>query len=350
VIDVAWTESGERPGAAFTEVFTERSTRRSARPAAPEPTAGAQDVAPFMRDLLRGARFDVPAAPASRPLVPARGEFIAGSFTNAAGTRPYKLFVPTGQAGLHRPLVVMLHGCTQSPDDFANGTQMNAAAERHGCYVLYPGQTTTANASGCWNWFRPGDQQRGRGEPSILAGMIGEVVAQHGIDRSKVFAAGLSAGGAMAAVMAVAYPELFAAVGVHSGLACGAANNLPSALSAMRGAPQQVRASTGAASVPAIVFHGDRDRTVHPHNGDHVVRTMRDEAASGNATVERAQAPGGRAYTRTVHRGADGRAALEYWVVHGGGHAWFGGSAQGSYTDPEGPNATDEMLRFFLQA
>jgi poly(hydroxyalkanoate) depolymerase family esterase len=326
-----------------------RLAERFAAARAAADTVAADPAAP-VQGLRPGAPFEPPLGPRSRLHVPDAGRFIDGSFANAAGTRPYKLFIPSSYAGQPLPLIVMLHGCKQSPDDFANGTRMNAAAERHGCFVLYPAQTRAANSSGCWNWFRREDQQRDRGEPAILAGMVGAVSAQYGIDRDRVFAAGLSAGGAMAAVLAVTYPELFAAVGVHSGLACGAAGDLPSALAAMRGMPDSAAtaARTRGAAIPAIVIHGDRDRTVHPLNGDDLVRTLGDPAAAGNASTEHGQAPGGHRYTRTVHRNPDGRPVLEYWVVHGGGHAWFGGSTEGSYCDPKGPDASEEMIRFFL--
>ena len=248
----------------------------------------------------------------------------------------------------------MLHGCTQGPDDFAAGTRMNALGEEHRCFVLYPAQSHGANQSRCWNWFRREDQARDRGEPSILAGMTRDIVQRYGIDARRVYIAGLSAGGAMAAVMAVTYPELFAAVGIHSGLACGSAHDLPSALAAMRGMPAGLgrTASTGAAShaTPTIVFHGDQDRTVHPRNGaDVIARSEHHEGGpGGRVSSERGQAAGGHAYTRTVHRDATDHVLLEHWLVHGGGHAWFGGSQAGSYTDARGPDASAEMVRFFL--
>jgi poly(3-hydroxybutyrate) depolymerase len=184
--------------------------------------------------------------------------------------------------------------------------------------------------------------------------MTREIIRRYGIDEGKVYIAGLSAGGAMAAVMGVAYPELFAAVGVHSGLACGSAHDLPSALVAMRGISRSgdhAGSTHTAPATPTIVFHGDRDRTVHPRNGDHLVSSsLQQNGASGaDASIERARVPGGHAYTRAVHRNSAGRVVLEYWRVHGGGHAWFGGSPRGSYTDPRGPDATREMIRFFFQ-
>jgi poly(hydroxyalkanoate) depolymerase family esterase len=284
------------------------------------------------------------------------GQFVTGSYANQAGSRPYKVYIPTSYAEQRLPLVIMLHGCTQTPDDFANGTRMNALAEEWQCFVLYPEQTHAANRSRCWNWFKRGDQRRDQGEPAILAGMTRDVMHRYRIDPGKVYVAGLSAGGAMAAVMGTAYPEIYAAVGVHSGLACGSAHDLPSALAAMRGMPAPTSgdhsgSTPRAPATPTIVFHGDWDKTVHPRNGEHVVsRSLEQNGASGaDASIERAQVPGGHAYTRTVHRDTSGRVVLEYWVVHGGGHAWFGGSSRGSYTDPKGPDATREMIRFFYQ-
>jgi poly(hydroxyalkanoate) depolymerase family esterase len=280
------------------------------------------------------------------------GRFVRGSFTNAAGTRDYRLYVPTTYTGEAMPLIVMLHGCKQSPEDFAAGTRMNLIAEKKGCLVLYPAQSTQANPSGCWNWFKREEQARGRGEPSLIAGMAREVMAHWAVDGRRMSVAGLSAGGAMAAVLAVTYPELFAAVGIHSGLACGAAQDLPSALAAMRGMPPMPAAADGSAigaPMPTIVFHGDRDRTVHPSNGEHVLRAATaNHRTAGAATEERGQAPGGHAYTRTVHRDATGNAVLEHWEVYGGGHAWFGGSTAGSYCDPRGPDASEEISRFLL--
>lgn len=278
------------------------------------------------------------------------GRFISGSHTNQAGTRPYKLYVPAVYARSALPMIVMLHGCTQTPDDFAAGTRMNALAEECGCFVLYPAQTQAANRSRCWNWFKRGDQGRDKGEPAIIAGMTREVMNGYGIDARKVYVAGLSAGGAMAAVMGASYPDLYAAIGIHSGLAVGSAHDVPSAFAAMRGMPPSARvAVSGEATrvVPVIVFHGDKDRTVHPRNGEQVISES--AASSSNLSVERGQVPGGHAYTRTVHTDASGRVIVEHWLIHGAGHAWSGGSARGSYTDPKGPDAARAMIRFFYQ-
>jgi len=299
-------------------------------------------------------RFVAPAA--SQPAVdaprhdrpPAGAQFQARSFGGAGGSRDYRLYVPARRPGKVLPLVVMLHGCTQSPDDFAAGTRMNVLAESHGCLVAYPGQPQSANAQKCWNWFKPADQRRDRGEPALIAGITREVMRDHPVDPGRVYVAGLSAGGAAAAVMGMAYPDLYAAVGVHSGLACGAARDIPSAFAAMREGAGPAPMRRDGRAVPAIVFHADKDGTVHPRNADHVVAQFGVESGL-QVTVEHGEVPGGRAYTRSVHAGADGRPMLEQWLVHGGGHAWSGGSAAGSYTDPLGPDASREMLRFFAE-
>ncbi len=311
---------------------------------------GAPEMPEAVRDLL--ARLNRGGLAPGRAPPPAPwpegARFVAGSFGNAAGSRGYKLYIPARRAVGPTPLVVMLHGCTQSPDDFAAGTRMNALAEEEGCLVVYPGQTQAANAQKCWNWFNPADQRREGGEPALIAGITREVMRAQAVDPARVYVAGLSAGGAAAAIMARAYPDLYAAVGVHSGLACGAARDMPSAFAAMRqGGPaaQGPQGGPGGRIVPTIVFHADKDATVHPRNGDQVI------AQSGGGrlrvVVERGQVPGGHGYSRTVHADASGRAMLEQWVVHGGGHAWSGGSRDGTYTDPLGPDASREMLRFF---
>jgi poly(hydroxyalkanoate) depolymerase family esterase len=318
---------------------------------------------PHMPEVLRGLldrvkRIGAKPFPARAPeTVPGGGQFIAESYTNQAGSRGYKLYIPTGYRGQALPLVVMLHGCTQSPDDFAAGTRMNAFAEEHVCLVAYPAQAASANSSKCWNWFSPGDQQRDQGEPSLIAGITRQIMRDYAVDPQRVYVAGLSAGAAAAVIVAMAYPDLYAAAGVHSGLPCGAARNLPSALTAMRqGSPTAMRYAGGASDstgfrrvVPTIVFHGDQDKTVHPCNGDHVIAQWKALTATELQTrVQRGEVPGGHAYSRTLHVDANEQAILEQWVVHGAGHAWSGGSPAGSYTDPRGPDAAREMLRFFF--
>ena len=273
--------------------------------------------------------------------------FIEGTFRNAAGRRNYKLYVPPGADAVPLPLVVMLHGCTQNAEDFAAGTEMNRAGQEHGFYVLYPEQSPKANPQKCWNWFKHNHQQKGRGETSILADMTREVMKSHSIDPRRVYVAGLSAGGAMAAILGQAHPELYAAVGVHSGLAPGMAKDLPSALAAMKGTGANTPVGKGS-GVPVIVFHGDRDSTVNLNNAHHVVAAS--AGSSAHAESVRVTGPSGsRSSTQHTYRNAAGAIVAEYWQIHGGGHAWAGGSASGSYTDQTGPDATAEMLRFFLE-
>jgi poly(hydroxyalkanoate) depolymerase family esterase len=223
---------------------------------------------------------------------------------------------------------------------------MNFFAEEQNCFVVYPEQPHGANQAKCWNWFRARDQRRGDGEPSLIAGITRQIMRDHGIDPKRVYVAGLSAGGAAAAIMGATYPDLYAAVGVHSGLACGAASDLPSALSAMRRGSAPGAPVKACSPVPTIVFHGDRDTTVHPDNGD---RVLGGRGESRKAKVVRGRVPDGRSYTRTILIDAQGRDTSEHWSVHGAGHAWSGGSPAGSYTDPRGPDATKEMLRFFME-
>jgi poly(hydroxyalkanoate) depolymerase family esterase len=269
--------------------------------------------------------------------------FIDGSFGSGPARRDFKLYIPPAAGAAPLPLVVMLHGCTQDAADFAAGTAMNELARGQGFYVLYPEQSQQANPQRCWNWFKHNHQVRDRGEPATIAGMARKVMAQYPVDPARVYVAGLSAGGAMAAILGDAYPELFAAVGVHSGLPTGAANDVPSAFGAMKSGPQGgKRAASG---VPTIVFHGDGDHTVNPVNGDEVIAAS---VQAGTAVeTEQGRSAGGRRYTRSLHRTAGGKVVAEQWVVHGAPHAWAGGSGKGSYTDPGGPDASAEMLRFF---
>jgi poly(hydroxyalkanoate) depolymerase family esterase len=297
--------------------------------------------------LAEGNPFNAPPLSTGAASIGLPGHFVDGSYTNDAGTRNYKLYVPSTYSGQPAPLLVMLHGCSQHPDDFALGTGMNVVAEEYGCLVVYPAQSGQANASRCWNWYNAVEQQRGQGEPAIIAGLTQDIMARHVIDPSQVYVAGLSAGGAMAAILGTLYPELYAAVGVHSGLPFAAAHDLGSAIAAMQGELER-RHKTGRTgrAQPIIVFHGDRDTTVHPVNGDELVARRRRHPDEATA-VEPGRVPDGHAYTRTVHRHPDGSIHAEHWVVHGAGHAWFGGNAAGSYTDRKGPDASREMMRFF---
>jgi len=283
----------------------------------------------------------------SRNIAPEVAKFIESSYSNRAGTLAYKLFIPSRYQGQPLPLVVMLHGCTQSPDDFAAGTRMNFFAEEQTCFVVYPAQPREANQAKCWNWFRAADQQRGKGVPSLIAGITRQIMRDYSVDPKRIYVSGLSAGAAAAAVMGTTYSDLYAAIGVHSGLACGVATDLPSAIIAMRQGGDPDGRIDGAPSVPTIVFHGDRDITVHPNNGDRIVeQSIR--TTTTHKKVHRGQVPDGHAFTHTIHTDASGREIFEHWNIHGAGHAWSGGSPAGSYTDPRGPDATREMLRFFL--
>ena len=362
---------------------------------APVPASGSSTTSAFSTSspiILDGCVFEVTQPDAELPRAPvpgtsrgsdnshtrtAAGVFTHGSHTHASLTRSYKLYCPPvspGNVAKNLPLVVMLHGCTQNPDDFAAGTSMNALAREQGFYVLYPAQSADANPQRCWNWFKHNHQSRGRGEAALLASMTLSIIQQNHIDPSRVYIAGLSAGGAMAAIVAAAYPDVYAAVGVHSGLAVGAASNVSEALAAMRSGATGGKAGRVTGTVPTIVFHGDQDPTVHPRNGEQVIAAAPD--ASGKR-VEQGTSSGGRRFTRTVHQRSHAaksnihgdtsrdtfsdiscginasqpasRTVAEHWLVHGGGHAWSGGDPKGSYTDPKGPDASREMLRFFSE-
>lgn len=303
--------------------------------------------------VIDGCVIELPAADAEPSVagVQARAaaEFRSGSHTHASLTRGYKLYVPLDAARGTRPLVVMLHGCTQNPDDFAVGTGMNERAREQGFFVLYPEQAQAANPSRCWNWFKHNHQRRERGEAALIATLTQSIVDSYGIDPNRVYIAGLSAGGVMAAQVACAFPEMFAAVGVHSGLPPGVARSLPEGLAAMKGGTAEQPRT--AMPVPVIVFHGDSDATVHPRNGTAVVDAVLNSSLSSPETtvdVEPLTLPAGQRCTRSRWRADDGGVIAEHWLVHGGGHAWFGGHNAGSYTDARGPDASGEMLRFFF--
>jgi len=304
----------------------------------------------FRRVLPRVAPPEIKRVIPFIPIKPAGGKFEERIFTSETGQRRYKLFIPSAYYGQAMPLVVMLHGCTQSPDDFAAGTRMNELAEAQNFLVAYPAQSRSANITKCWNWYNPGNQRREGGEPALIAGITRQVMQDFAVEPGAVFVAGLSAGGALAAVMAATYPELYAAVGVHSGLACGAASNLASATLAMRRGRPAARGDLppNAALVPTIVFQGDQDTTVNPVNAEQVIRQAKAGEVLAPAVTE-GKTVDGMTYTKTVLTDSHGRPELEEWMLHGAGHAWSGGSPAGSYTQAHGPDASREMLRFFME-
>lgn len=334
------------PIAALTPKKSKARKRAVAKPDHPLTTVMAQ---------MRAAQALVPGIVrpprrAAVPRIPAGAQYLARNHRSSAGSRGYKIYLPASRPKRPAGLILMLHGCNQTPDDFAAGTHMNVLAEKHGLAIAYPAQRGGHNAASCWNWFSPANQKRGAGEPSILASLARKLSKELGLGRECVFVAGLSAGGAMAVILADVYPDVFSAAGVHSGLARGAAHDVMSAMSAMRrgGATTETddAPTRQTKTVRWIIFQGDADTTVHPSNADMIVA-----AAVGGGAVPVSignRSAGGRGYVRRNYAGSDGATVMEYWAIEGAGHAWSGGRAAGSYTDRQGPDASAQMIRFFL--
>ena len=288
-----------------------------------------------------GVDAAAPSSGPSRSTTSTGGEFVSGSCTSAAGTRSYRLYVPSSFRGEPMPLIVLLHGCTQDAVDLARGTRMNECAEREGFLVLYPEQSMSANGQRCWNWFKADDQGRHGGEPSMIAAMTRQIMETYAVDADQVYVAGMSAGGSMAVIMGAAYPDLYAAVGVHSGLPYRSAHDLRSAYAAMQSGGKGHSSSLG---IHTIIFHGTADTTVHPANAEGLLGQERDAKLM---STETGRVPGGHAYTHSVYRDTERGVVMEQWIVEGVGHAWSGGSPAGSFTDAMGPDASAEMVRFF---
>ncbi len=334
----------------FKTVAKVRRLMRAGRPLSAALAFGALlSVKPAVRRPSKSSAKRKPRpSPKSAISRPAPGTFVAGAFSCAEGGLHYKLYTPTGSSRRRMPLLVMLHGCGQSADNFAVGTRMNVLADEFGFLVLYPEQSTSQNIGRCWNWHRHGDRKRGRGEPAVIAALTRNIAALTHANAARIYIAGLSAGAAAAAITASTYPELYVAVGSHSGVLPGNVRTLMGALTTMRrgaGASENGRTRR---PLPTIVFHGDQDKTVHPSNAESFLSHLRRSSPQPLHSTVLHGSEGGRAFTRTIHRLRNGVPLLENWVVHQSGHAWSGGNRMGSFTEPGGPDASREMVRFFL--
>ena len=270
---------------------------------------------------------------------------------------PHRVFVPDpahDERGL-APLLVALHGAGQTPDDFAAGTDFDALAQGLGAYVLYPEQTRAKNSMRAWNWFLPEHQRREAGEPAAILALVDEMCARYPIDRSSVFVAGISAGGAMAAILAEQAPDIFSGAGIVAGVALHASHDVKSAFSAMHGeATVEDIASVlthDAPDAPAYahtrisIWAGAEDKLVDPGNAGILARQFhRLLGLNGQPAYEQRE-------SARIARWRDqyGNVRIELWQVPCMGHAWSGGTRRGSHTFPAGPSASAEMLRFFLR-
>jgi poly(hydroxyalkanoate) depolymerase family esterase len=292
-----------------------------------------------------------PAAASSQ----AAGTFEWHTYTGSEGTRRYRLFIPASyDASRPGPLVVMLHGCTQDPDDFARGTRFNQAAGDAGVLVAWPEQTAANQAQKCWSWFDPAHQSAVRGEPALIAGITREVVAAHAVDTRRVYIAGVSAGAAMAVITAASHPSLYAAVAAHSGIPYRAAGDVGHALAVMRSGTTDpailayaLHDATGGHAMPLIAIHGGADHVVVPVNSRQLAAQWAGVLRVHSSPAEHA-VEGGLDVETTRWMDASGTTAVELMIVHGLGHAWSGGSPEGTFTDARGPDASKAILRFLL--
>ena len=310
------------------------------------PTPNARGLESLLQKVLPTGDDTTKQRPAD---LPDGAQFLHDTHHGKSGNRAYRTYVPASAEAGVSAIVMMLHGCTQTPEDFAIGTSMNALAERHGFIVIYPEQSRGANAQTCWNWFSPNDQRRDRGEPEILAGIARTAMAQFDVPPDRTFVAGLSAGAAMAVILGHTYSDVFAAAGAHSGLPFWAAKDVASAFAAMAGQKAGDAAEPQHPGIRTIIFHGSADSTVHVSNGEGIAQCAERHGPSPSLHTTRKGTAGGRSYSVKICTGPDGSNHLEHWVIDGLGHAWSGGRPGGSYTDPHGPDASAEMIRFFLE-
>jgi len=293
-------------------------------------------------------------------------EVVRGEYTSSEGTRPWRLFVPSRATNaMPSMLLVMLHGCTQSANDFAAGSRMDVVAEEQGYFVLYPEQLAKANARSCWNWFDAAHQMHGHGEPSLIAGMVNEIARKYAIDAARVHLVGVSAGAAMATLTAVAYPQQFATLTSASGIGWRAATDVVRALTVMQkgggdGLPtsQMMIAAMGstARAVPTLVLHGGRDAVVNAKNADDLatqwvgvhdaLRARNGEPALLADAAAATRSDNGYTVNERSWRDSKGSARVTLIRIEDLGHAWSGGSTVGTFTDAKGPDASRLIAAF----